>query len=87
MATEHVWVWLTRAVASGKALSSALLGTALGSGGTGLLECIFLLVWSRCPLIIATDQGRCFCKDCSVSPTNSGTCPIAWPLSRWMRPD
>jgi len=50
-----------------------------GTDGVGVLvECWFIRVWSKWPLIVASDSGGCFCREARVNPANSGR----WPRQR-----
>lgn len=50
---------------AGFGLSIVGLLVALGSG---FVEWIFWLCWSRCPFAVAVDLGRCFWTAAVVSP-------------------
>ena len=57
-------------------------GKVSASGGTDgsgvLVERWFIRVWSKWPLIVASDSGGCFCREARVNPANSGR----WPRQR-----
>ena len=43
-----------------------------------MVDCWFIWVWSKWPLIVASDSGGCFCREARVNPANSGR----WPRQR-----
>ncbi len=46
-------------------------GDSMGDGNF-LVDCRFCLVWSKWPLIVASEIGGCFWRDCRVRPAKSG---------------
>jgi len=68
MPAYHKCVQLVLVDVDGKVSSSG----GCSSGGVvaqlGLVEHKFLCVWYNCPLMVASDCGRCFCSICKVNP-------------------